>query len=221
MCSDVSPWSIIHNNLYPASLWNWHNQASPLHMQEILALSSIPLCQCFPMSTMFKKSAFYHTYQRKLLRFLFTPFYLPNSITTILYYKMSLKTSSKSFNRCRMQLPDWLHAPGIVITSLPSSSIFTGYLFLNELNSRFHYLPSRLCITRYLPSRSLRSSSTFSVNPGGILPYMGYIHSFFFIRTSNFDAEAERSYIFWRFEAETFLKMFLNSLVPLSTIMQS
>ena len=35
------------------------------------------------------------------------------------------------------------------------------------------------------------------------------IHSFFFIRTSNFDAEAERSYIFWRFEAETFLKMFL------------
>ena len=32
----------------------------------------------------------------------------------------------------------------------------------------------------------------------------------FFIRTSNFDAEAERSYIFWRFEAETFLKMFLN-----------
>ena len=38
----------------------------------------------------------------------------------------------------------------------------------------------------------------------------GLIHSFFFIRTSNFDAEAERSYIFWRFEAETFLKMFLN-----------
>ena len=33
---------------------------------------------------------------------------------------------------------------------------------------------------------------------------------FFFIRTSNFNAEAERSYIFWRFEAETFLKMFLN-----------
>ena len=29
-------------------------------MQEMLALSSIPLCQCFPISTMFKKSAFYH-----------------------------------------------------------------------------------------------------------------------------------------------------------------
>ena len=39
---------------------------------------------------------------------------------------------------------------------------------------------------------------------------LGELHSFFFIRTSNFDAEAERSYIFWRFEAETFLKMFLN-----------
>ena len=36
------------------------------------------------------------------------------------------------------------------------------------------------------------------------------LHSFFYIRTSNFDAGAERSYIFWRFEAETFLKMFLN-----------
>ena len=62
-----------------------------------------------------------------------TEILIPNSITTILYYIMSLKTSSKSFNRCRMQLPDWLHDLGSVITSLPSSSIFTGYLFLNEL----------------------------------------------------------------------------------------
>jgi len=36
---------------------------------------------------------------------------------------------------------------------------------------------------------------------------------FFFIRTSNFDAEAERSYIFWRFEAETFLKMFFGTIM--------
>ena len=36
------------------------------------------------------------------------------------------------------------------------------------------------------------------------------LHSYFFIRTSYFDAVAERSYILWRFEAETFLKMFLN-----------
>ena len=33
---------------------------------------------------------------------------------------------------------------------------------------------------------------------------------FFFIRTSNFGAEAERSYIFLRFEAENVLTMFLN-----------
>ena len=40
------------------------------------------------------------------------------------------------------------------------------------------------------------------------------IHSvFFFIRTSNFGAEAERSYIFLRFEAENVLKMFLNYMV--------
>ena len=36
---------------------------------------------------------------------------------------------------------------------------------------------------------------------------------FFFIRTSNFGAEAERSYIFWRFEAENVLKIFLNYMV--------
>ena len=94
-----------------------------------------------------------NTYPRKLLRFLFTPLGLQNSITAILYYiLMSLKTSSKSFNGCRMQLPDWLHALGGVITSLPSSSVFTGYLFLNELNSRFYYLPSRLCISNLQPT---------------------------------------------------------------------
>ena len=36
---------------------------------------------------------------------------------------------------------------------------------------------------------------------------------FFFIRTSNFGAEAERSYIFLRSEAENVLKMFLNYMV--------
>jgi len=35
-------------------------------------------------------------------------------------------------------------------------------------------------------------------------------HTLFFIRTSNFGAEAERSYIFLRCEAENVLKMFLN-----------
>ena len=79
-------------------------------------------------------------------------------------------------NRFRMQLPDWLHGLGSVITLLPSSSIFTGYLFLNELDSRFYYLPSKLCNSNLqptfktlsppsLPSRSLQSSSTFSLNP--------------------------------------------------------
>ena len=36
---------------------------------------------------------------------------------------------------------------------------------------------------------------------------------FFFIRTSNFGAEAERSYIFLRFEGENVLKLFLNYMV--------
>lgn len=33
----------------------------------------------------------------------------------------------------------------------------------------------------------------------------------FFIRTSNFGAEAERSYFFFRFEAENVLKTFLST----------
>ena len=36
---------------------------------------------------------------------------------------------------------------------------------------------------------------------------------FFFIRTPNFGAEAERSYIIFSFEAENVLKMFLNYMV--------
>ena len=36
---------------------------------------------------------------------------------------------------------------------------------------------------------------------------------FFFIRTSNFGAEAERSYTFLRFEVENVLEMFLNYMV--------
>ena len=40
---------------------------------------------------------------------------------------------------------------------------------------------------------------------------------FFFIRTSSFGAEAERSYIFLRFEAENVLKMFLNYMVYTTT----
>ena len=80
---------------------------------------------------------------------------------------MSLKTSSKSFNRCRMQLPDWLHGLGSVITSLPSSSIFTGYLFLNELNSRFYYLPSKLCISNLQPTFKTLSPATYLLDRFG------------------------------------------------------
>ena len=50
----------------------------------------------------------------------------------------------------------------------------------------------------------------FMLHKRGSVPSVTEYTLFFFIRTSNFDAEAERSYIFWRFEAETFLKMFLN-----------
>ena len=52
-------------------------------------------------------------------------------------------------------------------------------------------------------------ANSYKTNRGGIRR----IHSVFFIRTSNFGAEAERSYILLRFEAENILKMFLNYMV--------
>ena len=64
-------------------------------------------------------------------------------------------------NRFRMQLPDWLHGLGSVITLLPSSSIFTGYLFLNELDSRFYYLPSKLCNSNLQPTFKTLSPPTY------------------------------------------------------------
>ena len=45
---------------------------------------------------------------------------------------------------------------------------------------------------------------------GPLFAFYCYTLCFLFIRTSNFGAKAERSYIFLRFEAENVLKMFLN-----------
>ena len=46
------------------------------------------------------------------------------------------------------------------------------------------------------------------------------LHSVFFIRTSNFGVEAERSYIFLRFEPENVLKAVLNYLVYTTCTLQ-
>ena len=73
----------------------------------------------------------------------------------------------KSFNRWRMQLPEWLHGLGSVIKSLPSSSIFTGYPFLNELNSRFYYLTSKLCISNLQPTFKTLSPATYLLDRFG------------------------------------------------------
>ena len=56
---------------------------------------------------------------------------------------------------------------GSVITSLLSSSIFTGYLFLNELNSRFYYLPSKLCISNLQPTFKTLSPATYLLDRFG------------------------------------------------------
>ena len=94
------------------------------------------------------KSAFYHirtiSRRRKNLSTQTTEILIHAFVTSkldhcnSLLYNVPKNVIKKSFNRCRMQLPDWLHVLGSVITSLPSSSIFTGYLFLKELNSTFY-----------------------------------------------------------------------------------
>ena len=47
------------------------------------------------------------------------------------------------------------------------SSIFTGYLFLNEWNSRFFYLPSKLCISNLQPTFKTLSPATYLLDHFG------------------------------------------------------
>ena len=131
-------------------------------MQEILALSSIPLWQCFPMSTMFKKSAFYHL--RTISR---TRKYLSTQTTEILIHAF-VTSKLDHYNSLIYNVPknviknlQSVHNAAVRLITrsrkcdhiTPNySSIFTGYLFLNELNSRFYYLPSRLCISNLQPT---------------------------------------------------------------------
>ena len=62
--------------------------------------------------------------------------------------------------------------------------------------------------------RNVTTGDIFDVQFKVKLKYTLFSFSFFFlIRTSNFGAEAERSYIFSQFEAENVLKMFLNYIV--------
>ena len=122
------------------------------------------------------KSAFYHLRTisriRKYLSTQATEILIHAFVTSKLDHCNSLpynvpKNVIKSFNRSRMQLPEWLHGLGSVITSLPSASIFTGYLFLNELNSRFYYLPSKLCISNLRPTFKSLSPATYLLDRFG------------------------------------------------------
>ena len=98
---------------------------------------------------------------------------LTSITTTILYYIMSLKTASKRFDRCRIQLPDWLHALGSVtpilfdLHWLPVSERIKFKIVLFTFKALHQQSPTYIqdLITRYLPSRSLRSSFTLSLNP--------------------------------------------------------
>ena len=80
---------------------------------------------------------------------------------------MPLKMSSKSFNRCRMQLPHWLHALGSVITPilfdlhwLPVSEGIQFKILLLTFKALHQQSPTYIhdLITCYLPS-------TLSLNP--------------------------------------------------------
>ena len=97
------------------------------------------------------------------------------------HHIMPLKTSSKSFNRCRMQLPDRLHALGSVITPilfdlhwLPvSERIQFKILLLKALHQQSptyiqdlitHYLPSKLSLNPVSFNLKTYGSRAFAVS---------------------------------------------------------
>ena len=107
------------------------------------------------------KSAFYHLRTisriRKYLSTQTTKILIHAFVTSKLDHCNSLLYNVPKNVIKRLQLVQnaaarLIHGLGGVITSLPSSSIFTGYLFLNELNSRFYYLPSEVCINNLQPT---------------------------------------------------------------------
>ena len=49
----------------------------------------------------------------------------------------------------------------------PILLIFTGYLFLNELNSRFYYLHSKLCVSNLQPTFKTLSPATYLLDRFG------------------------------------------------------
>ena len=152
-------------------------------MQEILALSSKPLWQCFPMSTMFKKSAFYHL--RTISR---TRKYLSTQTTEILIHAF---VTSK-LDHCNSLL---YNVPKNVIKKLQSVQNAAARLItrsrkcdhITPILLDLHWLPvsERIkfkillltfkalhqqsptyiqdLIILFFPSRSLRSSSTLSL----------------------------------------------------------
>ena len=88
---------------------------------------------------------------------------------------MSLKTSWKNFNRCRMKLQTdytvlevWSqHSHPLDPHWLPVSKRIKFKILLLTFKALHQQSPTYIqdLMTRYLPSRSLRSSSTLSLNP--------------------------------------------------------
>ena len=154
-------------------------------MQEILALSSIPLWQCFPMSTMFKKSAFYHlrtiSRTRKYLSTQTTEILIHAFVTSKLNHRNSLLYNVPK--NVIKKLQSVQNAAAILITRsskchhitpilldlhwLPVSERIKFKILLLTFKALRQQSPTYIqdLITPYLPSRSLRSSSTLSLNP--------------------------------------------------------
>ena len=128
------------------------------------------------------KSAFYHLHTishiRKYLSTQTTDILIlvPNSITAILYYIMSLKTSSKKLQSVQNAAARLItrsrkchHITPIPLNLhwLPVSERIKFKILLLTFKALHQQSPTYIqdLITRYLPSRSLRSSSTLSLNP--------------------------------------------------------
>ena len=130
------------------------------------------------------KSAFYHLRTisriRKYLSTQITEILMHAFVTSTLDHSNSLLYNVpikviKSFSRCRIQLSDWLQGLGshhitpilLDLHWLPVSERIKFKILLLTFKALHQESPTYIqdLITRYLPSRSLRSSSKLSLNP--------------------------------------------------------
>ena len=167
-------------------LLRFGTESSPLHMQEILALSSIPLCQCFPMWTMFVNLPFIiftpfpaqgNTYQGKLLTEILVHAFVTSKLDhcNSLLYNVPKNVIKKlqsvqnaaarlitRFRKCDHITPILVDLQWLPVSErIKFKILLLTFKALHQQSLTYIQDP----IIRYLPSSSFESSFTLSLNP--------------------------------------------------------